>query len=373
MRILVLSIEYPPIGGGASPMTHEVNKNYFKRGHEVEVVTMSFKGLPKEEIVDGILVHRIPCLRSQKHISHPVEHVSFLLAAKKFLKQYLPEHSFDVCHAHFIIPTGILARWVNKKYRIPFIITAHGSDVPGFNPDRFSWLHRFTSPLIRSIIKYSSAVVVPSAYLGSLLQKVTGSDNSKIVHIPNGINTDYFIPGEKTKTILSSGRLLERKGFQYLIEAVSKENIGYEVHICGDGPMMSRLKELAYSSQTPVIFHGWMDNREEKYKMLLSQATFYCLVSSNENASIALMEAMSSGCVVITSDVSGCPETVGNAGICIAPGNAALLHQTLNALIADASSQASYMQAARQRAVEEYAWPSISERYISLLQSAARK
>jgi len=373
MRILVLSIEYPPIGGGASPMTHEVNKNYVRRGHEVVVVTMSFKGLPEQEIVDGIRIHRIPCLRSKKHISHPVEHVSFLLAARKFLKKYLPGHSFDVFHAHFILPTGILARWVYKKYGIPFIITAHGSDVPGFNPDRFSLLHRFTSPLIRSIIKYSSAVVVPSDYLGSLLQKITGNDTSKIVHIPNGINTDYFIPGEKTKTIVSSGRLLERKGFQFLLEAVSKENIGYEVHICGDGPMMSQLKELASTSQTPVIFHGWMDNMDEQYKLLLSQATFYCLVSSNENASIALMEAMSSGCVVITSDVSGCPETVSNSGICIAPGNTDLLRQTLNTLIADHSSQVTYMQAARQRAIEKFAWPSIAERYISLLQSSTAK
>ncbi|MFZ1679343.1 MAG: glycosyltransferase, partial [Saprospiraceae bacterium] len=182
MRILVLTIEYPPLGGGASPMSHEVNKNYVQRGNAVEVVTMSFKGLPQEENVDGIIIHRVPCRRSQKHISYPVEHVSFILAARKFLKKYLVTHSFDVCHTHFIIPTGILARWVYKKYGIPFIITAHGSDVPGFNPDRFHWLHKVTPPLIRSIVKYSSAIVVPSLYLGSLLQKVVLDSDSKIIH-----------------------------------------------------------------------------------------------------------------------------------------------------------------------------------------------
>ncbi|MBK9982206.1 MAG: glycosyltransferase family 4 protein [Saprospiraceae bacterium] len=318
MRILVLTIEYPPLGGGASPMSHEINKNYVQRGHVVEVVTMSFKGLPDEEYVDGIHIHRVPCRRTQKHISYPLEHVSFILAARKFLKKYLHTHSFDVCHTHFIIPTGILARWMYKNYRIPFIITAHGSDVPGFNPDRFYLLHKISPPLIRSIVKWSSAIVVPSMYLSSLLKKVVIHSDSKIIHIPNGINTDYFVPGKKEKIIVSSGRLLERKGFHHLIEAVSPEDIGYNVHICGDGPMMSQLKALASKSKTPIIFHGWIDNRDELYKSILSQATFYCLVSSNENASVSLMEAMSSGCVVITSDVSGCPETVGSAGICIA-------------------------------------------------------
>lgn len=373
MRILVLTIEYPPLGGGASPMSHEVNKNYVQRGNAVEVVTMSFKGLPQEENVDGIIIHRVPCRRSQKHISYPVEHVSFILAARKFLKKYLVTHSFDVCHTHFIIPTGILARWVYKKYGIPFIITAHGSDVPGFNPDRFHWLHKVTPPLIRSIVKYSSAIVVPSLYLGSLLQKVVLDSDSKIIHIPNGINTDYFIPGKKEKIIVSSGRLLERKGFHHLIEAVSPEDIGYIVHICGDGPMMSQLKALASKSKTPIIFHGWIDNRDELYKSLLSQATFYCLVSSNENASVSLMEAMSSGCVVITSDVSGCPETVGSAGICIPPARVDIIQKTLNSLMHDISAQATYMHATRQRATEKYAWPSITDRYLNLLQSSTTK
>ncbi len=369
MRILVLTIEYPPLGGGASPMAHEINKNYTLRGYEVVVVTMSYKGLPREENADGILIHRVPCRRTQKHISYPIEHVSFIIAARRFLKQLLAKTQFDVCHAHFIIPTGLLARWVKRNYGIPFIITAHGSDVPGFNPDRFYLLHRISPPMIRSIIKHSSAIVVPSLYLGSLLQLATGHPDPKVIHIPNGINTDYFIPGEKEKIIVSSGRLLERKGFHHLIEAVSREDIGYIVHICGDGPMMNQLKELAAKSCTPIIFHGWIDNRDELYRFLLSKATFYCLVSSNENASTSLMEAMSSGCVVVTSNVSGCPETVASAGICITPGNSDILYQTLKSLIQDRALQSSLMEAARHRALEKFPWPSITSRYINLLQS----
>ena len=54
-------------------------------------------------------------------------------------------------------------------------------------------------------------------------------------------------PDKVEKIILSTGRLLPRKGFQHLIQAVSNEDIGYDVHICGDGPMMNELKKIIIS------------------------------------------------------------------------------------------------------------------------------
>ena len=44
---------------------------------------------------------------------------------------------YDILHAHFIFPDGILASLVSKYTGIPFVITTHGSDVPGYNPDRY--------------------------------------------------------------------------------------------------------------------------------------------------------------------------------------------------------------------------------------------
>jgi len=47
-RILILNYEFPPLGSGASPVSYEIAKGYAKLGHSVSVVTMGFKGLPKE-------------------------------------------------------------------------------------------------------------------------------------------------------------------------------------------------------------------------------------------------------------------------------------------------------------------------------------
>lgn len=373
MRILILSIEYPPLGGGASPMIHAISKQYAKQGHQVTAITMHFKDLPAHEVIDSVEIHRIKCMRSNKHISYFQEHVSFIYTARNFLKNYLKEHTIDICHAHFLVPTGLLARWLKRTYHIPYIITSQGSDVPGYNPDRFYFLHLFTPPSIRSVVHNSLYVVAPSRYLQSLIARITGQQPEKLIHIPSGIDPDYFVPAGKKPIILSTGRLLPRKGFQYLIEAVSDNALPFEVHICGDGPMMNELKEKAKRSLTPVIFHGWLDNNGETYKTLLAEASIFCLVSAKENASTSLMEALSSGCAVITSTVSGCPETVGDAGICVPPADVPALKQQLNYLVNNPDILRQHQQDGRARAIKEYAWSKIAQSYLNLFSKAGLK
>lgn len=372
MRILVLSIEYPPVGGGASPVAHELNKRYVDQGHSVTVVTMHTGDLPLEENVEGIDVIRVKCFRSHTHISYLWEHIAFILAAKMRLKQLMAVQTYDVCHTHFIVPTGVLSKWLKKKYQLPYVITAHGSDVPGYNPDRFTLFHKLTPYVIRSIIRESSFTVSPSGYLRQLIAKHFHAFEDKLLRIPNGVDTDYFQPAIKKPIVLSTGRILPRKGFQYLIEAVRDHAFPFEVHICGDGPMLSELREKAMGSKTPIVFHGWIDNKGPIYQSLLAEASVYTLVSAKENASISLLEALSSGCAVITSNVSGCPESVGEAGICIAPGDAAALKMQLLRLVDEPAYADSLRQSARKRAIEEFGWPSISKRYLSLLSKSIR-
>ena len=73
MKILMLNYEFPPLGGGASPVSYEIAKGYAKLGHKVDVVTMGYKNLPKFEIKEGINIFRVKCWRSKKEICHPWE------------------------------------------------------------------------------------------------------------------------------------------------------------------------------------------------------------------------------------------------------------------------------------------------------------
>lgn len=373
MKILYLNYEFPPIGGGASPVSYEIAKNYVALGHEVSVITMCFEGSPVFEIKEGIQIYRVKCLRSKASICYPYEQASYLLSAMFFLKEHLKKHVYDVCHCHFLIPTGILAYWLKQKYQIPYIITIHGSDVPGYNPDRFQFLHKYTPPLLRKVVAHSDKIIAPSFFLKNLLVNEVGGFEDKIVHIPNGIDPDYYTPLPKRPLIFSSGRLLARKGFQYLIQAVENEDLGFEVHIAGDGPMYSTLKQSAEKSKTQVFLHGWVDNTSDHYKQLLGEASIFTLVSTKENASISLLEAMSAACAVVTSNVSGCPETVGETGIKIAPENPILLQKALKELIANPLKMKNLSNSARCKVVNEYSWASISKKYEDLLFSSMRE
>ena len=133
MDILVLNYEYPPLGGGAAPVCRDLAEGMAKEGHRITVVTMGFSGLPEYEMHDGMEIYRLNCLRQKEHSCMPWEQCSYILAAKRFLKLHLKTHRYDACHTHFVIPTGQIALWVKEKFDIPYIITAHGSDVEGHN------------------------------------------------------------------------------------------------------------------------------------------------------------------------------------------------------------------------------------------------
>jgi len=364
----MLNYEFPPLGGGASPVSYEIAKGYVKLGHKVDVITMHYRDLPYFEKKDGINIYRVKCLRSKKEICHPWEQLTYLIFAYFEVKKLMKKNSYNFCHCHFIIPTGILAWILKRQYGLPYIISSHGSDVPKYNTDRFVFLHKFTGPILRKVCINANKVIALSDYLKRLIKKgIKNYDRSKLIKIPNGIDPNKFIPFKKEKIILSTGRLLPRKGFQYLIQAVSSKDLGYEVHICGDGPMMKELKKLSSESKTKIVFHGWLNNESKKYKEILGKTAIYCLVSLKENASIALLEAMSAGCAVITSNVSGCPETIGTAGIVIKPKNIIELRNALIKLTNSPKEIEEFGKKSRKRVETTYSWDKIVNEYVSLL------
>ncbi|MCB9043873.1 MAG: glycosyltransferase family 4 protein [Chitinophagales bacterium] len=371
MKILFLNYEFPPLGGGASPISFEIAQGYARQKHQVDVITMGFEDLPPFETREGINIWRIKSIRKKKEICTPPEMLHFVVAARKFLQKHLQTHQYDVCHCHFAIPTGILARFVYQHYKIPYIITSHGSDIPKYNNDRFTFLHLFTKPILKRVLAQSKGNFAGSNYLANLANTQLHPPIPYQV-IREGFYAENITPAPKEKIILSSGRLLPRKGFQFLIQALREEKTAYQIHICGDGPMMPELQQLAQNSTTPVVFHGWLDNASDTYRQLLSKAAVYVLVSEKENASKALLEAMSAGCAVITSNVAGCPETVADAGITIAPDNTDLLRKTLLDLLNNPEKIADLGKKARARIVENYNWDKLIASYIAVLEKVKR-
>ncbi len=370
MRILVLNYEYPPLGGGAAPVCRQLCHAFAQRGHGVDVATMGFKGLPAYEEDGPVRVYRAPAFRKRQFSCETHEMVSFVVSALPRVIRQLRSGQYDVVHCHFIIPTGLLAYAATRVARVPYVLTAHGSDVPGYNADRFVYEHYFTKPLLHLILRNAALRVAPSRYLGRLLDANVGPYG--LLHIPNCIDTDHFTQRPKQKRILMTGRLLRRKGFQTVLQALQGIETDYEVHISGEGPMRSELEALAKQVKAQVIFHGWLGKETAQLRELYETAAIYCLPSQRENASMALLEAMLAGAAVISSNDTGCVETIGDTGVLLPPGDVDAMRRALQELLEHPEKAAELGEKARSRVLEQYRLDAVADQYLAAFETVCR-
>lgn len=309
MNILVLNYEFPPIGGGGSAVCYEVSKRLVQRGHNIDVVTMNFDNLSKEEVVDGLRVHRVKCLRSDAHVCHPWEQLTYIISAIRYIKKNVNIDSVDVIHTHFIIPTGPIAWYLKRRYGKEYTLIAHGSDVPGHNNGRFGLLYKLLMRPWRKIVENAEHVVSLSEYLKDLICKDMGDDYNpdNITVIRNGIDTELYKSLDKKKIILFMGRLQEGKGIQDVLKLFTPEFLGdWKVKIAGDGPYRSELEKIVKEQGITenVEFCGWIESRSPEHLKLLGESYIYISPSHFENSPITPLEAYCSGCKVLLSDIN---------------------------------------------------------------------
>jgi hypothetical protein len=84
MRILMHCYEFPPLAGGGPKVVFGLSKELIGMGHNVDVVTMKFRGLPCTDQVHGIHVHKVPCIRTSQFICYTPELASYIAAAIPF-------------------------------------------------------------------------------------------------------------------------------------------------------------------------------------------------------------------------------------------------------------------------------------------------
>lgn len=370
MKILMLNYEYPPVGGGAAPITAQLCGHLVQHGHAVDVVTMRYGTLPREEVRDGVRIYRTPSWRARPDICRTHEMLTYLIGGRKSATALAKANQYDLIHAHFIIPTSPLARTIRRRTGIPYLVTCHGSDVPGYNPDRFGLQHKLLLPYWKSLVRSADALVSPSENLKQLI--LSHCPELDIHVIPNGYEPAGF---DRTRprqnNILLCSRLFPRKGFQYVIEAVKDLSLNWQVHIIGDGTYLEPLKTKAHDSKTPIIFHGWLDRDSAPFKALYETSSIFILPSEAENFPTVLLEAMSAGLAVIASSAGGCPEVIGDAGLLVRPRDVDDIRRQLLRLIEDPALRAGLAKKAAQR-VSFFTWQNITQRHLELYQTLIR-
>jgi len=285
------------------------------------------------------------------------------------VRELLARYSFDLVHVHFIFPDGLLALSEATRRGVPYIITAHGSDVPGYNQKRFFKIaHPLLKILWRRVTRNSAAIVSPSQTLANLIE--ARSPGTSVLVIPNGIAVDKFRPASKKDQILVATRLVERKGVQYLIKALAGADIGWPAIIVGSGEYEAELQSLNDELGRPARLVGWLDNESDEFRDLLEQCAIYVLPSDFENFPVSLLEAMAAGSAIITTKGHGCEEVVGDSAELVTSGrdNADLCVREIRVALQRLTSEQSYCEElgsrARRRLEENFTWNAVARRYV---------
>ena len=155
MKVLVLSHEYPPVGGGSGVIVKNIAEGFASRGHEVAVVTTFFSGVDEQSVENNVSVTRLKSRRKSSLKSNPWEMLSWIHRANKFLKKHLEVEKYDVCLANFALPGGEVAYTMKQVFHLPYVVLTHGFDLPWYCPEKMMWYHAACYQWIRKICMQS--------------------------------------------------------------------------------------------------------------------------------------------------------------------------------------------------------------------------
>ena len=367
----MLSYEFPPLGGGGAGVVSGLTAELTRLGHEVDLVTMGYRGLPRRERIAGVEVHRVPCIRLRETYCTMAEQATYIASALPYALRLVRKRKHDVNHTHFIFPDGVLSILLHKFTGLPYLVTSHGSDVPGYNPHRFLRAHRILAPAWHAIVEDAETIVCPSEILRALVLQARPDTRTTV--IPNGIAIDRFRPGiQKKKRILVVTRMFERKGVQFFLHALEGLGLDHEVNIVGDGPYLEALRSLARKLQLNVRFWGWVDRDSDELIDLYETSQIYVFPSEAENFPMVLLEAMSAGTAIITTKGTGCAEVVGDTALLVEPRDTAAIRDALERLVGDSELCRRMGAAARARLEANFAWPMVARRYLDCYAECVR-
>jgi glycosyltransferase involved in cell wall biosynthesis len=230
---------------------------------------------------------------------------SLKLLGSKILKNFNP----DKILASWAFPEGVVGAELAEELNIPFYLKVHGSDINGHGeiPSR-------AHQIVKSANKANGILSVSQALSDKMVSM--GINQDKIDVIYNGVNKEKFYRDEavaRENNILYVGNLKDTKGVMELIEAfymISQEHPDYKLTFAGGGHMLHSLKEYASEKNIAdrVKFLGPVNH--EQIPDLMKTSKFIALPSYAEGVPNVLLESMSCGTPVISTDVGGIPEIV---------------------------------------------------------------
>ena len=256
------------------------------------------------------------------------------------LARIIRERGISLLHAHFASTATEVARLAARFAGIPFTFTAHAKDI----------FHESANATdLRRKLSEAAAVITVSEFNVAHLQREFGAAAQNVRRLYNGLHLDRFTCTsleQRAPKIISVGRLIEKKGFEVLINAcalLAKRGVDFTCDIVGTGEREAALRQqintLGLNHRVQLIGPR---PQTEVIEQVRSAAVFAapCVVGADGNADglpTVLLEAMALGTPCVSTDVTGIPEVSHHedTGLQVAQHDATGLAAALERLLTD--------------------------------------
>ncbi len=307
----------------------------------------------------------------------------YALAARRTLRRRLETDAYDLLHAHWVVPNGLVARPLAR--RVPVAVGLHGSDV--FLAER---------PLVRSLVAGAlGRTTLLTGCSPELVERVCalGFERERARVIPYGVDIEQFSPDYERRQIwrdklgipagavmaVSVGRMVTKKGYQVLLQALPAlmdEHPELHVVLAGGGDRLEEFRRAAAAWQERVHFPGAVlrDTLPDLYRAadLFVLPAVHDPRGNVDGLPNVILEAMASGLPVLASEISGIPLAIehGQEGLLVPEQQAEKLAQALQDLMRDPEARQRMGEAARHKAEQELTWKAIAARYRAAYEEA---
>ena len=261
-------------------------------------------------------------------------------------------------HAHFALAQTEVAMAVAGLLGCPFSFTAHARDI-------------YAAPSALPEKMREAAVVVTCTgynadYLRALCPDLPPSQVRLVHHgVPLADAGARTATPEAAPLIVAAGRLIDKKGFDTLVDAcaaLAARGVPFSCRVYGTGPLLASLQLRARQAGLTdrVAFPGWA--APEQLRQVMTDATVFTMPSriakggDRDGIPNVVLEAMAASLPVVATDVSGIPEAVVHhqTGLLVEPDNAVALADALQHVLSDGAAGRAMGAAGRQRVLDEF-------------------
>jgi len=397
LRVLFLTQTYPRFAEDTSgPFIRDLAMGLVRGGDQVTVLTPHAEGVPDEWDDAGVAVRSFRyapeswellgysrSLQSDENVRWGAAAVTplYQLGARRAIRRELSAGSYDLLHAHWVIPNALVALPFAK--RLPLAVGLHGSDV-------FLAEKQPARAMARRALRQASLLTGCSPELVERVCAVGFPTEASNV-IPYGVDTVTFSPasgseeheaaGEWRRELgipdaavmgLGVGRMVTKKGFHVLIEALPelmRRHPEFHLVLAGAGDRLEEFRNATEAWRDRVHLPGIV--YRDRLPDLNRAADFFVLPAVHDpkgnvdGLPNVILEAMASGLPIAASEITGIPLAVtdGDNGRLFPEQNPAALLEPLGELIADAEARRRMGHRSRERATGELTWDHVADRY----------